>query len=190
MNRSALVILPEGFEEIEAIVPINLMRRARIDVTVTSREMTRAVRGRSDIIVQADCLLNAVIEQSSIYDALVLPGGPGIVRLQQDARVHQLVEQHAAAGRLIAAICAAPLVLHDLGLLRGRRYTAHFSVSETLPERVKGADVIVDRTILTASGPGAAVAFGLTIIAQLLDSSAAEKVAAAIDCPKASRYWK
>ena len=185
MRRSVLLILTTGFEEIEAVVPTDLMRRAGIAVTIASREATLYVRGRSELMLQADVLLDAAIKEGVNYDGLLLPGGPGTENLRQDTRVQQLVRQQAATDRLVAAICAAPLVLKDLGLLYGRRYTSHFSTAEALPERVTDSDVVLDGNLLTASGPGAAIAFGLAIIKELLDSSSCEKVAAAIDYPVA-----
>ena len=183
MRRSVLLILTTGFEEIEAVVPIDLLRRAGIAVIIASREKILTVRGHSELMLQADVLLDAVVKEAVNYDGLVLPGGPGTKDLRQDTRVQQLVRQQAVTGRLVAAICAAPLVLKDLGLLYGRRYTSHFSTAEALPERVTDSAVVLDGKLLTASGPGAAIAFGLAIITELLDHPACEKVAAAIDYP-------
>jgi 4-methyl-5(b-hydroxyethyl)-thiazole monophosphate biosynthesis len=93
------------------------------------------------------------------FDCVFLPGGPGVKHLRADARVRALVTRHAKADKWIAAICAAPTVLHDAGLLQGRRYTAHFSVANELTEILEGERVVVDGRILTSRGAGTGARF-------------------------------
>lgn len=174
-----LLILHKGFEEIEAVVPIDLLRRASVNVTVASCEDSLCVKGRGELIIQADKGLDAVLDQA--YDALILPGGPGIKRLRKDERVRRLVKAQAIAGRWVAAICAAPTLLGDLGILKGRRYSAHFSVAKELKAMVKGVTVVRDGPIITAAGAGSAIAFSLCLIEQLVGAAVSETVARDIE---------
>src|SRR4051812_3096526 len=128
---TVLAILAEGFEEIEATSPIDLLRRAGANVTVAALGEGIHVTGRTGLTMHADTTL-AVVEARD-FDCVFLPGGPGVKHLRADPRVRALVARQHVAGRWLAAICAAPTVLQDAGLLTGRRYTAHFSVAAELP---------------------------------------------------------
>src|SRR5438093_1130024 len=121
---TVLVLLADGFEELEALAPVDLLRRADIEVTVATLSDNRHATGRSGITVHGDVALSAV--SGRLFDLLFLPGGAGVKLLRADPRVGEIVRQHHAAGRWLAAICAAPTVLNDSGLLGGKRYTAHF----------------------------------------------------------------
>ncbi|MFM7749987.1 MAG: DJ-1/PfpI family protein, partial [Opitutaceae bacterium] len=128
---TVLVPLPEGFEELEAVAPIDLLRRAGAEVVIASLGHESMVIGRNGIRVIADTTLAAVEKQT--FDCLLLPGGPGVKHLRADRRVVDLVRRHSSEGRWIAAICAAPTVLKDAGLIPGIRFTAHPSVAAELP---------------------------------------------------------
>jgi protein deglycase len=169
---SVLAILAEGFEEIEATTPIDLLRRAGAEVTIAALAEGIHVTGRSGLTMHADTSLAALATRT--FDCIFLPGGPGVKHLRADPRVRQLVVDQHRAGRLIAAICAAPTVLHDAGVLDGRRYTAHFSVAAELPAILSEERVVVDGRVLTSRGAGTAFDFGLKAI-ELLFSP--EKVA-------------
>lgn len=178
---SALVVLATGVEEVEAVTPIDLLRRAGIDVTVASLGTEKRVVGRTSITIEADTDLASALRRN--YEVVVLPGGPGVKHLRATPAVLTLVEQQAASGRLVAAICAAPTVLKDAGVLLGRRHTAHFSVESELPEALKSEAVVRDGNVITSRGAGTAVPFALEIIRALLDDEAANKVAASICYP-------
>jgi 4-methyl-5(b-hydroxyethyl)-thiazole monophosphate biosynthesis len=173
-----LAILAEGFEEIEAMAPIDLLRRAGAEVTVAALTDGVHVTGRSGVTVHADTLLAAVETQE--FDCVFLPGGPGTKNLRADARVRALVLRHEAAGKWLAAICAAPTVLHDAGLLRGRRYTAHFSVENELTDIRKDDRVVTDGKLITSRGAGTAIDFGLEVVRRLFSSAKSSEIAAAI----------
>ena len=175
---TVLAILPEGFEEIEAITPIDLLRRAGAEVTIAALGASPHVTGRCNITMHADTTLGNAAEKS--YDLIFLPGGPGVLNLRGDARVRELVQQQAAAGRWVAAICAAPTVLNDAGLLDGRRYTAHFSVAKELPHILKDERVVVDGKIITSRGAGTSLDFGLMLVEKLFSPEKAREVAVAI----------
>lgn len=175
---TVLAILAEGFEEIEAAAPIDLLRRAGADVTVAALGEGIHVTGRSGLTVHADTMLAAVRMRD--FDCVFLPGGPGTKLLRADPCVRALINRHAAAGRWLAAICAAPTVLHDAGLLAGRRYTAHFSVSNELPDILTAERVVTDGRLLTSRGAGTAVDFGLMLVEKLVSVEKAREVATAI----------
>jgi 4-methyl-5(b-hydroxyethyl)-thiazole monophosphate biosynthesis len=175
---TVLAILPAGFEEIEAVAPIDLLRRAGAEVTVAALDEGIHVTGRTGVTVHADTSLSAV--ENNLFDCVYLPGGPGAKHLRADPRVKSLLVRHYAAGKWIAAICAAPTVLHDAGLLHGRRYTAHFSVASELPQILAQQRVVADERILTSRGAGTAVDFGLFIIEKLFSARAAADVAHAV----------
>jgi len=175
---TVLTLLAEGFEEIEAVTPIDLLRRAGVEVTVASLADHRHVTGRSGLTVHADIALAAIGDR--LFDLLFLPGGPGVLNLRSDPRVRAMVERHAAAEKLVAAICAAPTVLNAAGLLEGRRYTAHFSVAGELPQILAGERVVVDGNVLTSRGAGTALDFGLLLVEKLVSAEKAREVARSI----------
>lgn len=175
---TVLVVLADGFEEIEALAPVDLMRRAGIAVTVASLNENRHATGRSGITAHADAALAAVIDQS--FDLVFLPGGAGVKHLRTDLRVDGIVRRQHAAGRWLAAICAAPTVLNDAGLLAGRRYTAHFSVAPELPDILADERIVTDGKITTSRGAGTAVEFGLHLVALLKTEEKALEIGKAI----------
>jgi len=175
---TVLVPLADGFEEIEAFAPVDLLRRAGVDVTVASLSPHRHATGRSGITVQADTTLTEAM--SADYDLLFLPGGAGTKLLRADARVQELVLKQHTAGRWLAAICAAPTVLHDAGLLAGLRYTAHFSVAAELPHILAGEKIVTDGRITTSRGAGTAVEFGLHLVSILTGPDKSSEISKAI----------
>lgn len=175
---TVLVILAEGFEEIEATAPIDLLRRAGAEVTVASLAEGIHVTGRTGITLHADTTLSAV--ENKAFGCVLLPGGPGTKHLRADSRVRSVVtSQHARDGWL-AAICAAPTVLNDAGLLSGRRYTAHFSVAAELPNLLPNERVVVDGRLITSRGAGTALEFGLTLVEKLFSIEKSREVAESI----------
>jgi len=176
---NVVAILPEGFEEIEAVTPIDLWRRAGLNVTVASLGNRRTVTGRSGITLQTDTSL-AKLSPLAVYDVLFLPGGPGVKHLRASPELREWVGRQAMADRWLAAICAAPTVLHDAGLLAGRRYTAHFSVATELPDIRTEEAVVVDGRLITSRGAGTAVAFALQVITEVIDAETAGKIAESI----------
>jgi 4-methyl-5(b-hydroxyethyl)-thiazole monophosphate biosynthesis len=165
MNPRVLCIIGDGFEEIELISPVDLLRRAGTEVVVASIMPSIHVTGRSHVTIHADALLNDVMEQD--FDLLFIPGGPGVKALRADGRAAKLAQRFAHDQKFVTAICAAPTVLHDAGLLQGRRFTAHFSVYAELPETLKEERVVRDGKLLTSRGAGTALEFGLTLVEAL-----------------------
>lgn len=175
---TVLTLLADGFEEIETFAPVDLLRRAGVEVTIASLNDNRHATGRSGIVAHADVALSGGGE--TLADLLFLPGGPGVKLLRADARVRSVVERHAAAGKWLAAICAAPTVLHDAGLLAGRRFTAHFSVADELPNLLADERVMTDGHITTSRGAGTALDFGLHLVSLLVSPAKAAEVSKAI----------
>lgn len=177
---TVLAILAEGFEEIEAIAPIDLLRRAGAEVTVAALSDGIHVTGRSGLTMHADTTLTAVTAAARDFDCVFLPGGPGIKHLRADPRVRELVLRQSAASRWLAAICAAPTVLHDAGLLVNRRFTAHFSVATELPTLLADERVVVDGFIITSRGAGTALDFGLVLVERLFSLEKSRELARSI----------
>jgi protein deglycase len=175
---TVLAILAEGFEEIEAIAPIDLLRRAGAEVTVAALGDGIHVTGRTGITAHADCPLSAVEHQ--LFDCLFLPGGPGVKLLRADPRVSALIQRHHTSARWLAAICAAPTVLNDAGLLVGRRYTAHFSVANELTAILENERVVADEKILTSRGAGTSIDFGLFLIEKLFSRERSAEIGRSI----------
>jgi protein deglycase len=175
---TVLAILAEGFEEIEAIAPIDLLRRAGAEVTVAALGDNIHVTGRTGITMHADAPLSAVEHQ--LYDCVFLPGGPGVKQLREDRRVSALIQRHHGAARWLAAICAAPTVLNDAGLLAGRRYTAHFSVANELPAILADEKVVADGSILTSRGAGTAIDFALFLVEKLFSRERSAEIGRSI----------
>jgi 4-methyl-5(b-hydroxyethyl)-thiazole monophosphate biosynthesis len=175
---TVLTILAEGFEEVEAITPIDLLRRAGAEVTLATIGDGIHVTGRNGITLHADTMLGTL--ENVQFDCVFLPGGPGVKHLRDDPRVRALVMRHAKAGQWIAAICAAPTVLHDIGLLNGRRYTAHFSVAPELPDILADHRVVADEKLLTSRGAGTALDFGLLLVEKLFSPDKATEVSRSI----------
>jgi 4-methyl-5(b-hydroxyethyl)-thiazole monophosphate biosynthesis len=169
-----LVLLAPGFEEIEAVTAIDVLRRAGAGVTTASLAEGIHVIGRTGITVHADAALAEVVGRD--FDCVFLPGGPGVKALRDDPRVIALVRRQEAAGRWLAAICAAPAVLQDAGLLAGRRYTAHFSVARELPAILADERVVADGRLLTSRGAGTALDFAFLLVEVLFSPKKADEI--------------
>jgi len=175
---SVLVPLPSDFEELEAVAPIDLLRRAGAEVVIASLSEQLSVTGRNGIRLVADTTLSAALERN--FDCLLLPGGPGVKHLRADSRVIELVRRQARDGHWIAAICAAPTVLKDAGLIPGIRFAAHPSVAAELPGLISDHRVVRDGRIITSRGAGTAIDFGLEVVSALYGEPIAQSVSASI----------
>jgi 4-methyl-5(b-hydroxyethyl)-thiazole monophosphate biosynthesis len=177
-----LVPLAVGFEEMEAVIVVDVLRRAGITVVTASLTDHPTVTGSHDIPLVAETTLDAIAEDH--FDAVVLPGGlPGATNLRDDARVARLVQRTAEQDGWVAAICAAPLALASFGVLRGKRFTSHPSVRE--PLQAAGGEyveqrVVVDGRTVTSRSPGTAFEFALELVAHLVDEATAQRLSQAM----------
>lgn len=181
MNKRVLVPLAAGFEELEAVTVIDLLRRAGVEVIAASLTDDLLVKASRGVVIQADAILSSVLDAP--FDLIVLPGGmPGSKHLHDDARIISLLQRHYAAGGIVAAICAAPMVLLKAGLLDGRSVTAYPGVLSTTDVRfnyVSSAVEIAER-VITSRGPGTAMDFSLQLIQLLMGQQQADQVASAL----------
>jgi 4-methyl-5(b-hydroxyethyl)-thiazole monophosphate biosynthesis len=175
------LFLDNGFEEIEAITTIDLLRRANIALTTVSITGNPMVLGAHNIAVEADGLIERI--DFSDAEMLILPGGqPGVKNLDAHDGLKSLLERYAGEGRLLAAICAAPTIFGALGILKGKKATCYPGLEDQLTGAYVVTDqrVVTDGNITTSRGAGTSVSFALRLIEILKDTDAAAKVAAGI----------
>ena len=174
--------LANGFEEIEALAPVDLLRRAGVEVKTVGVGGS-VITSSHGIPVFCD-LTEAQALLTDALDAVILPGGmPGTLNLEKSANVQAALDFAAANGSFICAICAAPSVLGHKGLLDGKEAIAFPGFEKDLiGATVSEKYVVTDGNIITARGAGVAVDFGLAIVAVLKDRATAEKIRAAIQC--------
>jgi 4-methyl-5(b-hydroxyethyl)-thiazole monophosphate biosynthesis len=170
-----LIPLADGFEEIEALALVDVLRRAKIDVVLAGLHPGPTVSARA-VSVLTDATIDAVCV--SDFDMIILPGGqPGTDTLNADTRIHQLLKEFHENGKLIGAICAAPIVLAAAGILTGRHATCYPSYCSRLDGAVhENRTVVTDGTIMTSQGAGTAVSFALAIVSRLLDPQTAHDI--------------
>lgn len=175
--KKAFVFLATGFEEMEALGTVDVLRRGGVEAKTVSITGEQVVAGAHGMEVKADCLFAET--DFSAADALILPGGmPGSNNLNDcDPLKEQLIAQYKS-GKIVAAICAAPLVLGGLGLLKGRRATCYPGFEPTLiGATVTGEATETDGNVITGRGPGLVFNFGLALLAALKNEAVAEEVA-------------
>ena len=164
MKNKIAVLLAEGFEEIEAITCIDVLRRADQEIKIVGVG-GMVIKGSHDIGISADVEINSY---NDLPDAIVLPGGmPGVQNLFKTAKVISLVKEVFRKGNIVAAICAAPAyVLAPMGILEGKKATCYLGCEEKLGEKTTYVDqgVVVDGNIVTSKGPATAMAFALRIV--------------------------
>ncbi|MFW6237946.1 MAG: DJ-1 family glyoxalase III [Bacillota bacterium] len=170
--KKVLIPLADGFEEIEAVASIDILRRAGLDVTTVTLDDFE-VHGDHGIDVLADMVIDEVdLEQ---FAAVVLPGGmPGADNLRKDSRVLNAIRTIYENGGLVAAVCAAPIVLEEAGVLEGKKATSYPGYDNQMPScDYREEDVVVDGRVITGRGPGVTCDFAYTVAEFLLS---AEKI--------------
>ncbi len=173
------VFLAPGFEEGEAICPIDILRRAELDVVTVSVTDDREVTGSHGITVKADV---ALCDLPACHpEAIILPGGmPGTKNLEASAPLRERILRANEDGALICAICAAPMILGNMGLLEDKKATCYPGFEQYLTGAVVGGRVKKDGNIITACGMGAAMEFGLSIVEALKGAAVAANIKSAI----------
>lgn len=179
MSR-AVVLLADGFEEIEALSVVDILRRGGVEVVMAAVGDNLEVRGAHAIVVKAEALLSDVKDED--FDVVVLPGGgEGTENLKASAAVFELVRRQKAEGRLLAAICAAPTVLVEAGVLDPDQHiTCYPTCVIDIDRPSAGVPVVADGDVITGQGPGAAMLFGLVILQALAGETIMHKVARAL----------
>ena len=188
MPKKVLVLLAGGFEEVEAITPIDYLRRAGIEVTTASIDENLTVTGSHGIQVNADtCLASLLVEgmlKSTAWDAVILPGGvPGSDNLAASKETASFLVEMAGSGRWVCAICASPArVLSPLGLLEGKKYTCYPGEEQkvTAKAQYRQDRVVIDGKLITSRGAGTAGEFACAIIEELMGEGQGEKISSRV----------
>ena len=174
--KKVCVLLADGFEEIEGLTVVDLLRRARIYVDTISVMDDYIVHGAHGINVQTEDLFAEVDFEE--FDMVVLPGGmPGTLNLKEHDGVRHVIRKYADEGRLVGAICAAPTILSNLGILEGKHVTCYPGVTD----QIEGATlirtaVVIDGNIITSQGAGTAIDFALKLIEVLEGAPKAKEI--------------
>jgi len=163
MNKTIVFLLMDGFKEMEAVIPVDILRRLNFDIKLAG--LKHKVTGAHNITFETDVLISNI--SSGDIDAVVLPGGlPGAKNLRDNASVITLVSNMNDAGKLVAAICAAPIALAEAGIMEGKKCTAYPMplTKRALQDAELTEDlVVIDGNIITGKGPGAAFEFAFAI---------------------------
>jgi len=170
------IFMADGCEEIEGLAVVDIVRRAKMDITMISINGKKEVTGAHNIVFLADALASEVDFEE--FDAIVLPGGgTGTRNLAANETVNQVIKKFAAEGKLVCAICAAPSVLGAAGLLQGKKATCYPGFEDKLTGAMVSEDgVVTDGNIITGRGMGAAISFGLEIVRYLKGEEEAETI--------------
>ena len=183
MEKKVIVLLAEGFEEVEAVTPIDYLRRAGLSVTVAALGESTLVTGAHGIPITADSTLKVLVSGVANWDAIVIPGGiPGADNIAANKDALALIQKMATAGKTVAAICASPArVLAPLGILAGHGFTCYPGMeSEVAVAAFRADSVVVDSNLITGRSAGTAGLFSLAIIGALVGKEAAAKLAKSV----------
>ncbi|MCL1814637.1 MAG: DJ-1/PfpI family protein [Treponema sp.] len=187
MEKKILAFLAGGFEEVEAVTPIDYLRRAGIEVTAAAIGTEKTVKGSRGIIITADTTIDELEKlgtfNSASWDGVFVPGGmPGSSNLAACTRAGSFFKEMAAAGKITAAICAAPAVfLAPLGLLEGKKFTCYPGMEKQVSGGTWREDrVVADGNLITSRAAGTAAEFALALIEVLADKEAAKTLEKAV----------
>lgn len=180
-EKSALVVLATGAEEMETVITVDVLRRAKINVTLAGLEGSDPVVCSRGVKLVPDTSLDEAVLKGP-FDVVVLPGGlGGAKKLAESDKVKRVLQDQEKANRLIAAVCAAPTALVSHGIAKGRQITSHPSVREAIQKSsdysYSEARVCRDATTITSRGPGTCFEFALGIVEALVGADVAKQVA-------------
>lgn len=174
--KKAIVLLAKGFEEVEALTVVDVLRRGGVHCITCSIDGEETVLGSHSIHVKS----NNLIEKTDVdkYDALIIPGGmPGAASLRDCERVIELVKKFNNENKLIAAICAGPIVLSKADVIKGKKVTSYPGFEKELGEVTYCEEIVVqDGNIITSRGPATAMYFGFKILENLADKETVENL--------------
>lgn len=171
------IILGEGFEEIEAVVPCDILRRGGVDTKFAAVGASKSVTGGRGISVLADILTTEIVP--TVDDAFVIPGGMGGVNsIKADTKTMKLIESAANSGAFLAAICAGPSVLAKLGLIEGKHITCYLGCENLMGKAHCDTKkpIATDKGLITGRAAGSAIDFGLALLSHFKGEKTAEKV--------------
>lgn len=170
------LFLAEGYEECEALITVDLLRRANVEVDTVSIMESEYVKSSHNIVVKADKLWSDFNKEE--YDVLILPGGKlGTSNLEKFSPLIEVLKEHYASGKLLAAICAAPSIFGHLGFLRGKKYTCFPTFDESSFGGIyEKALAVVDQNVVTGRGMGASIEFARTLVNILTNGGMTDNV--------------
>ena len=174
------IFIADGCEEVEALTVVDIVRRAKLEIDMISINGTKQVTSSRNVTFMTDTTKEEA--DFSAYDGIILPGGmPGTVHLGEDDTVSQVIREFAKEGKLVAAICAAPSVLGQAGILNGKKAACHPGFEEKLTgAEVFFSPVVCDGNVITSRGMGTAVPFGLAVARYFTDDATIEHVKAGL----------
>lgn len=176
--KKVIVPMANGFEEIEAITAIDILRRAGAEVTIAGINK-RNLTGAHGVELTADSVMAE--EKDKEFDLLYLAGGyDNAVSLSKDPATQDLIKKMAKDGKFVTAICASPLALHSAGVLEGKKYTCYPSVEKSIGGNFVGGDVVEDSNIFTSKGPATAGKFALFLVEKLYGKAKLEEIKSAM----------
>jgi len=174
MQKRAVILLANGFEEIEAVATIDILRRAKITVVIASVD-GEFVTGANGVTIKTDCSIKTIDELD--FDAIILPGGyKGTMRLCEDIASQTIIKNFNSKDKIIAAICAAPLALDKAKVLKAE-YTCYPGVEDGIKSSMfVGKAVVESGNVITSRGPGTAICFGLYLVEKLAGEEMADSI--------------
>lgn len=165
MSKKVLVPLARGFEEIEFVSIVDILRRAELEVLIASLDDEKQVSGAHNIKLLADCALSSL--DLNDFDAIALAGGyEGMMNLKNNALILATLKKFKQENKLVSAICASPIVLHEAGVLQGN-FTCYPGCEKGLNGFYENKAVLVNKNLITSAGPGTASKFALELVRYL-----------------------
>lgn len=177
MTKIALFV-ENGNEDIEFIAPLDILRRGGVEVDLISANNNKTITTSHNVTVTVDKILNEINIDS--YDGIIIPGGmPGSVYLKDNNLIIEYLQKFYREGKLVAALCAAPIVLNKAGITKESNITCYPSIEEEIDYKTYNEDkaVVIDRNVITAQGPTLALLFGYAILEYLEGKEISQKIA-------------
>ena len=185
MTKKVALFIENGSEELELIAPLDVMRRANLEVDVISANNEDFITSAHNVKIMADKKIEE-INNILDYDAIVIPGGmPGSTLLRDNKKIIEFYQTMYNSGKLVAAICAAPIVLSAAGITDDKEVTSYPGFDKEINCKTYNSEkaVVIDKNVITAQGPAVAILFGYEIVNYLLQDNTAEDVKKAMLVP-------
>lgn len=185
MTKKVALFIENGSEELEFIAPLDIMRRANLEVDLISANNEDFITSSHNVKILADKKIDEV-NNILDYDAIVIPGGmPGSTLLRDNKKIIEFYQTMYNSGKLVAAICAAPIVLSAAGITDDKEVTSYPSFDKEINYKNYNSEkaVVIDKNVITAQGPAVAILFGYEIVNYLLQDNTAEDVKKAMLVP-------